>query len=380
MLGPFAEQRTRHYVLAVGQCLLFAALCAPLGAQDSVVSVPDAPACATCSLDVSAIVELGDREGPGTVGEQAYIRRSDDGDYYVSANLGDGRLLRFSPGGIFRDAIGRRGEGPGEYILPVLMGGTADSLTILDIRSFRLTTIRDNATATTSLLFIAGDFALLPDGRHVYSAVVFEPDRIGHPLHLYDEASGEITRSFGDEGVRVDRSSRSSSALRRRVAVAEDANIWAARSNRYRIDKWSADGDRIVRIERDAAWFRPWEEWPGVEYEVRPFPAIVGVRDWGNNMLMVVVRVADAEWKPIRPTRALLPGHESTMPGQQHELYDTVIEVLDTRLGTVVARTQVDVRVAGLVGRHGFYSYAEHSELGEPKFIVWSVELVGYSR
>ena len=380
MPGPFSKEWARFGELAVSQCVLLTALFGPLGAQDSVIVVPDAPACAACSLRISAMVELGDREGPGIVGEQAHIRRSDDGDYYVSANLRDGRLLRFSPGGIYRDAIGRRGEGPGEYILPVLMGGTADALTILDIRSFRVTTIRGGATATTSLPFIAGDFALLPDGQHVYNAVIYEPDRIGHPLHLYDRASGRITRSFGDEGVRVDRSSRTSSALRRRVAVAGDANIWAAHSNRYLIDKWSIEGNRIARFERDAGWFLPWEEWPGVDYEVRPFPAIVGVRDWGNDLLMVVVRVADAEWKPIRPTRVALPGHESTMPAQQHEIYDTVIEVLDTRLGTVLARTQVDVRVAGLVGRHGFYSYAEHSELGEPKFIVWSVALSGYSR
>ena len=62
---------------------------------------------------------------------------------------------------------------------------------------------------------------------------------------------------------------------------------------------------------------------------------------------------------------------------QEDELYDTVIEVLDTRSGTVLGRTRVDARVVRLVGRDAFYSYAEHSELGEPKYIVWSVALSG---
>lgn len=77
------------------------------------------------------------------------------------------------------------------------------------------------------------------------------------------------------------------------------------------------------------------------------------------------------------PTLVPLPGHEMVEPMQQYELYDTVIEILDTRWGTVLGRTQVDVRVVRLVGQDGFYSYAEHSELGEAKYVVWSVGLSG---
>ena len=54
-----------------------------------------------------------------------------------------------------------------------------------------------------------------------------------------------------------------------------------------------------------------------------------------------------------------------------------MIEILDTRSGTVLARTRVDANVLGLVEGDGFYSYAEHSELGEPKYVVWSVALSG---
>ena len=117
-----------------------------------------------------------------------------------------------------------------------------------------------------------------------------------------------------------------------------------------------------------------------MDYEVKPPPVIVGVRDWGGGLLMVVVRLADANWRPINPTRTPLPGHETIDPTQEEELYDTVIEVLDTRSGTVLARTRVDEDVVGLVGHDGFCTYAEHSDLGEPKYVVWSVSLSGYSR
>lgn len=380
MLGLSLYNSLRLLQRGLGHSLLLGTLAPPLGAQDSILVVPDAPACATCSLTISAVVELGDREGPGIVGEQAYISRSDDGDYYLSSSLGDGRLLRFSSDGVFQDAIGRHGEGPGEYIMPMLMGGSADNLTILDVRGHRLTTIRNGEVSTISMSFPANGHALLPDGRHLYSAILFEPDRIGHPLHVYDPESRRITRSFGDEGVRVDRSPRSSDAMNRRIAVAADGNIWAARINRYRIDKWNPDGDRIARIERDAPWFRPWLDFPErAPMEDRPLPELVGVRDWGDGLLMVVVRVADKEWRPMGPAR-IEQGHIVISGAQMEEFYDTVIEVLDTSSGTVLARTQIDANVWLPVGQDGFHSYAEHSELGEPKHIVWSVALSGYSR
>ena len=386
VFGSWGSERRRLRSLGAFQCLVLAALAAPLAAQDSVVIVPDAPACATCSLDISAVVELGDREGPGIVAQLnapyalARVVRSDDGDYYVPGYLGDGRLLRFSSDGVFQEAIGRRGEGPGEYDLPVLVGGSADDLTILDVLSPRLTTIRGGEVATWRLPFRFDGLDVFPDGRHVYNALSSEPDRIGHPLHVYDPASRRITSSLGDEGFRAARMDPGITEVRRRVAVAADGNIWAARSNRYRIDKWSPDGDHIARIERDATWFRPWEKWLGVDYEVRPLPAIVGLRDWGDGLLMVVMRVADADWQPLTPTLEPVPGHAMIEPTQEDELYDTVIEVLDTRSGTVLARTRVDERVVGLVGRDGFCTYAEHSDLGEPKYVVWSVALSGYSR
>ena len=104
----------RLRIRGAAECFLLGAVAAPLGSQDSVQVVPDAVTCATCTLDLSAVVELGDRDGPGIVGEQAFISRSDDGDYYVSSLVQKGRLLRFSADGVFQDAIGRTGEGPGQ--------------------------------------------------------------------------------------------------------------------------------------------------------------------------------------------------------------------------------------------------------------------------
>ena len=340
----------------------------------STVTVPDAITCDSCSIDVSVVVELGDVSGPGIVTDYALVGRSDDdGDYYVPFPP-EGRLLRFSPDGTFRTAIGRTGEGPGEYRYPVLLRASGDTLRILDARAARITTISGDEITTSMLPFVPADWALLTDGRYVYSALSYESDRIGHPLHLVDEASARITRSFGGEGVRVDRSYQSRLALERRIAPAADGNVWAARVNRYRIDKWSPEGVHILRIERDAPWFSPWARSPGLPREVEPLPSIVGVRDLGDDLVMVIVSVADENWRPMPPARVVGGNHTVTSSAQREHLYDTLIEVVDTRSGTVLARTQVDANAIGLIGSDGFYSYAEHSG-GEPRFVVWSVAL-----
>ena len=210
--------------------LFFGTLAAPLAAQDSVLVVPDAPACATYSLTVSAVVELGDREGPGIVAQlnapyaPARVVRSHDGDYYVSA-LGAGRtpapiLTRRGLSGC--DWAARRGNG--RVRLAGTVGGVAD-----------------------------------------------EPDQAGQPLHLYDEPSGRVTHSFGGEGVRSFQAGQPPTEVRRRVAPAADGQIRAASWNRYRIDKRSPNGDCIIRIEHDAPWFRPWEEGPRFAARVRAF-------------------------------------------------------------------------------------------------------------
>lgn len=297
------------------------ALVGPLGAQDSVQVVPDAVGCAACSLEVSAVAELGDVDGPGIVTDYVFrIGRSDEGDYYVPFPP-EGRLLRFFPDGVFRAAIGRTGEGPGEYRSPVLLRAGGENLRVLDMRSARVTTIRGDEITTSMLPFMPGDWASLPDGRDVFFALTYEPERAGHPLHVYDEASRRITRSFGSEGVPADRSYESRMALERRVATAADGNVWAARTNRYRIDKWSPKGARIARIERDAPWFRPWTRSRGLPREVEPLPSIVGVRDWGDGLLMVVLSVADDNWQPM--PRARVIGTETVTSSAQREgLYD----------------------------------------------------------
>lgn len=359
--------------------VLLGTVAVPLGAQDSVAVVLDAVTCNTCTLRVATLAEIGDVDGPGIVGENAFIGRSDDGDYYVSTPVQLGRMLRFSPNGLFRTSIGRLGEGPGEYLSPAFMRGRADTVQILDIQTRRITTIRSDSIATNTLPLLPEDWALLPDGRYVFSAISYDPNLVGHPLHVYDNTTGRLTGSFGAEGVRIDRSYESRPAMTRHVAPAADGNIWAARENRYRIDKWTPDGIRVLRVERDAPWFRPWVEWSGLAREVRPAPSIVGLRDWGDGLLMVVIEVADLNWKPMPPAR-VVGDHTVTSAAQGNDLYDTVIEVLDTRLGKVLVRTRIDENARGLVGRDGFYSYAEHSELGEPKFVVWSVTLAGTDR
>ena len=246
---------------------LLGILAAPLAAQDSVVVVPYAPACGTCSLTVSAVVELGDREGTGIVGEQAEIdapmiatttfprscRKDACSDSHPTGSFG----MRLGGPARDRESTSGRYGGRGRRC-PDHAG----------YRRFRLTTNRGGAIATTRLSLLVDDYAVLPDGRHICNGFGYKPDQSGQPLHLYDEASGRVTHSFGGEGVRPFQADQPPTEVRRRVAPAADGQIWAASWNRYRIDKWDPDGDRIYPSRaRRAFGFIPGKEWPGVRFE-----------------------------------------------------------------------------------------------------------------
>ena len=91
--------------------LLLGTVAAPLAAQDSVRVVPDSITCGECSLQVTAIVEVGDRDGPGILGEQAHVTRADDGDYYAFSFMQMGRLLGSLPRASFRRQSGAPARG-----------------------------------------------------------------------------------------------------------------------------------------------------------------------------------------------------------------------------------------------------------------------------
>jgi hypothetical protein len=333
------------------------------------IVIPDRVSCAECRIDVSEIVAVGDSVEPGVLGEYGSLRFS-DGRYFVQTGVQPGTILVFGHDGRYVRSIGRLGKGPGEYTRPQVFHARGDSLWLFDITG-RITMDFPGNVRTANVPFGPFEAIRLGNGLHVYSTVARIPELIGIPLHIFDEASETLVRSFGNRSGFYD--PRDPYDARRTIAPSGEREFWAASLNRYVIEKWTVDGERIVRIERDAPWFEPWRGRVQPARVAAPPPILHGVMEDSAGILWVFLRVADRNWAPQAP--ADVRGSETRTSMAQHtDLWDTLIEAIDAKSGVVLARARLPHYLIGMAGQDLFYTYQEVGA-GHPQYVVWRASL-----
>ena len=363
-----ASQRACYSLPAVLQIILGFATLDVVSGQE--ILIPDRISCPECRISVSRIAAVGDSTGSGILGEYGSLRRFSDGHYFVQTGVQPGTILVFGPDGRYLKSIGRRGEGPGEYTSPHVFDVRGDSLWVFDVTG-RITMVFPGEVQTRNVPFAPFDAIRFGNGLHVYATVARIPQLIGIPFHVFDEASGTIVRSFGNPSGTYDPLDPYNA--HRSIAPAGEREFWAGHSNRYVIEKWTVDGERVLRIERDAPWFKPWQGNVQPARIAAPPPILHGVREDSAGILWVFHRVADRDWAPQPP--AEVRGSETrTSMKQTNELWDTLIEAIDLRSGRVLGRVRFPQYVVGLAGENMFYTYQEVGA-GHPQYVVWRVSL-----
>jgi len=82
-------------------------------------------------LTLERTLEVGSMEGPDALGEVTSVVEGPSGELFVT-QFGDPTVRVFGSDGALVRQIGRRGEGPGEFIRPGRIGFRGDSLWVLD--------------------------------------------------------------------------------------------------------------------------------------------------------------------------------------------------------------------------------------------------------
>ena len=343
----------------------------PLGGQSRVV-VGDRISCAQCAIELTRVARIGS---------------PDDSIYFFIASTSiaqdsRGRLLLgprephqnatvtvYDTLGRYLGAFARPGQGPGEASLPRFFRLTdRDSLYLFDgakvsvfSPAHRFVRFID-APATDRR---PSSVAILPGGDIVMSTMVSTSSSAGYPLHVVSRDGG-ILRSFGVDNPIV-RPDREYDAWRS-VAVAGDSLIWAARANRYLIELWDRSGTLRRSIVRDARWFPPWT----TQNEVTPNPMVTSIRQDTRGYLWSVVATPDEKWSAESARRMIdsLRGR----PDAPNGFFDTVIEVIDPRTGTLVATRRLPFLASGFWSGDMLIS-ASMGRNDTPYIDVWRVHL-----
>lgn len=349
-LGHCAVSSSRVRDLAgrvlLAACVLLPAVHADAQAQQAsgsreIVVRGSAGTCAACSIRVDRVAELRPPASEAALVSPFNFAVDSRGRILFADPFGSIGVRVFDADGRFVRTIGKRGQGPGEFMgvfsiavderdsIHVFHGGR--SVFTPSGAHVRTETFLNGAPVRRSIV--------LKGGRVVANGSMNTPEAYGHPIHVVEPRT-MITRSFGlDSGAS---SATGASSNERTLAPGSGDQFWASRTNRYRIERWSITGKRTLVIERQVDWFTPWRSWDSRSDLRPPPPRLFGVlEDSVNGRLWTLTSVADRNWRPDESARGQREGRMPTA-GDLTRRFDSVVEVLDLRSGQLLASERFD--------------------------------------
>ncbi len=293
--------------------------------------------CTDCAIQLEYVVTLGTRDGPGALSSiPVAVAEDSRGRFYVTTpQQGVEPPFVYDSRGNFLQRLGRGGEGPGEYTYPMEIVVTAgDTLHIFDDRTRRLTVLSPSYEVVRTAPGLPGTWAALQLGSGNY--VVNNTGR-GYPLHLLDPLGAPV-RSFGAAAeVYQDQ------ANRRAIAQSQAGGIWTARSLfQTLIEHWDSNGVKTREIFPGSDWFEPFDRIFGPAADRRPFSEVTGLWEDSLGLLWILGWAADPEWKKSLGPMRRVEGQLMNRIDDYSQVYDSIIEVLDHRDGTVLATRRLD--------------------------------------
>lgn len=333
-------------VLAVG------ALCgtiAPILACQSVINVPSTPLCPDCRIALTRIASIGDTGGPGSLSGFSRVERDSRGRFYAVDVADWSHLIVYNPNGAFRQTIGRRGAGPGEYkVIQDFHVTRGDTIRLFDPANARETILAPTYAVARSrqlpgIALNQGAYAWFPDGSQVVSGLLPTSNAFGLPYHRLDPHAAKVY-SFGDSGRPLTLRTAYGAVRRPLTAASDGRGFWGTTETRERFQLWSTAGrlQREIDIDIPGIGLGAPDTVSGALDPKHPPPArIRALRQRGNGYLWVLVLIGDPEWRHnlVEKIGADGPYYE---PKTYSGVYDTMIEVIDPKRARLVAMKRVD--------------------------------------
>lgn len=351
------------------QTPIFALLLAFFGSACEGEAAPDSPTHDIELRSVATLSGVGDSIDLGT-GMPAVSASG-----WIVAPLDfppSGAVGVFDSTGRFVRRIGRSGGGPGEFRTVQSLGlGPGDSVWVID-EMFRghvfgpppsaafVRTVRFERANTGRIT----RFGILSSGVYTLNGSV--------PAHLVNW-QGALVREYGAAAPTSDIHDRLGPAVLR-----DSATAWMPYANSYVLELLGADGTVHQRIERRVPWFPPDSGARTYAWQAPPPPRIHDVTVDRDGLLWVLIRRAHRDWKPqvvgpsVRPDQPVEPRRLGAF--NLSEIFEGVIEVLDSRDGRLVASLEVGGGMLGFPEADLLYE-VQQDELGRVSTHVWRLAL-----
>ena len=344
---------------------LFVVAATPLAGQQELRE----PECAQCCIAVDLVLMTRGSEAEPVPGLVRSFAARGDGTFAATFAMNPHVPYLIERRGGLRP-LGRSGGGPGEYQGPTMIGiGRADSLYAADLRNARMSVHAPSGEFVRSyqiLPYPVDDFVVLPDGGVVLASNVSTPDLSGLMLHRYSPA-GERMADFGDEG----RTPRMPDGNRRLVGADAAGRLWALDPASYRLLAWEENAERPrVEYVRRATWFEAHDYGRPIAPDGSPVSFGLALEVIGDTA-MVLVAVPDARWRDYQEQR-MVGASEVSVATDLDRTFDTIIEFIDLRTGSVLSSRRFDPAVGLASGR--YIARGPSADDSDAVLRVWSVE------
>lgn len=330
---------------AILASVLLSVLPSGLEAQDGVRL---SPGCPECRIHLDTMVVLGETDGPGMIESEGNIVEVDpEGRFYVMGQQSTSVKV-FSPQGRFLGAIGRDGEGPGEFRWTYTLDLDAEGrIWIGDVILSRIAVFdpehRLERTIPVRGFMLAGDVFPFRGDSVLVGGYSMTPELLGRAVHLLSP-DGHRARSFGEPPHPVE--GPDPHGYMRSVAPARNGGIWVASRDRYLIEHWSEEGDRMAILRRDVDWFEPLPASAGDPPPPRAF--LRSISQDPDGLLWVTLGVPGGRWREAAERD---PGSPHGWRMVDEDLWmTTVVEVIDPERGQVLASVRLPRRATSVFG------------------------------
>lgn len=366
--------------------LLVLCLAIQLGAEaQSVTTVSSTVSCPDCRIVLDSVVVLDGRRAEH-VGEPVALAHMSDGRVLLSPQFDMSLVAVFDQRGRFLGRLGRKGEGPGEFMgVGQIRVGRGDTVRIYDHWNPRVTVFSPElelvGTRKMTLPVGGGTNGLveLPDGRLVTQRPFAIPEYAGFPVHLMS-ADGKILLSFGSEEENPGYRLGQERLMWHTIASASDDRVWVAPTTRYSIGLWDLSGRMLAKLDRAPSWFPPHPDSPfGIDYDnpnSPPHPGIIGLWQDSEGRLWTLTYVADEHYQEaLGPVQGI--GGELRAVTNEQRYSDTMVEVLDPQSGELIASRRIDasLNMFAAISKTGRVAAYREDERGFPYVDVWDLRL-----
>jgi hypothetical protein len=325
---------------------LIFSLAIPVAAQVTPQRIAAEPQCASCRIELTRVTVIADAD-TGLIGPDPIIARAGDGRIAM-AGRGMQGIAIFDDAGRYLRTVGRRGQGPMEFATITAMRFASDgALHVHDAGNRRESLLNprlDSAYSRPAVTALWGNtFLLLPNGELLITGLIAGREARGNLFHRLT-SDRTVAASFGPQAtVPPPRDPRHDF---RSISTMAADHFWASHFSSQRLEQWSVTGQLLRVLEGAPAWLegslRPHTRVTSLKTVMEPPPPfIVSSRLANERTMWLLGIVPERRWRAPKLTQV---GSEFAVQdsGPMHELFDTIIEVIDPIAGTLLARSRVD--------------------------------------